>query len=130
MKRLDFNLTDILYIGLGGMLGSLLRWFAGIGFEGTIPVPTILVNILGAVALGILYASQHQLHLRGKYLYMVGFCGSFTTVSLFSHETIQLLMADKWGLAAINILLPVILSLVAVAAIVPAIEKAVDRRHS
>ncbi len=66
MKRLDFNLTDILYIGLGGMLGSLLRWFAGIGFEGVIPVPTILVNVLGAAALGILYASQHQLHLRGN----------------------------------------------------------------
>lgn len=130
MKRLDFNLTDILYIGLGGMLGSLLRWFAGIGFEGIIPVPTIFVNVSGAVALGILYASQHQLHLRGKYLYMVGFCGSFTTVSLFSHETVQLILADKWGTAAINILLPILLSLAAVAAIIPAVEKASDRRHS
>lgn len=130
MKRIDFSLVDIMYIGLGGMLGSLLRWFLGFGYEGSFPVPTILVNILGAIALGILYASQHQLHPRGKYLYMVGFCGSFTTVSLFTFETFQLVESGHLAQASMNVLLPVFLSIVFVAAIIPPIEKAVKRRHS
>ena len=130
MKRLEFSLTDIVYIGLGGVLGSLLRWLLGIGFEGMFPVPTILVNILGAAALGILYASQHQLHPQGKYLYMVGFCGSFTTVSLFSYESIRLIQSGQWALAMCNLLLPVILSLGIVAIIIPPIEKAVAGKQS
>ena len=88
--------ADALYIALGGMLGSLLRWWIGIGFEGEFPVPTLLINILGAAALGVLYASQHRLNPQGKYLYMVGFCGSFTTVSLFSLETLQLFHPLGW----------------------------------
>ena len=130
MKRLEFSLTDILYIGLGGMLGSLLRWLLGIGFEGMFPIPTVLVNILGAIALGILYASQHETHPKGKYLYMVGFCGSFTTVSLYAYESIQLLEAGHFFLAASNILLPVFLSLIFVAIVIPPIERAVARSHS
>ena len=130
MKQFEFSLADILYIGLGGMLGSLLRWLLGIGFEGMFPVPTVLVNILGAVVLGILYASQHQSHPRGRYLYMVGFCGSFTTVSLYSYESIQLIQSGHLFLAAGNILLPVLLSLAIVAIIIPPIERVVAGKQS
>ena len=130
MKKLEFSPADILYIGLGGVLGSLLRWLLGIGFEGIFPLPTVLVNILGSAALGILYAAQHQLHPTGKYLYMVGFCGSFTTVSLFSFETIQLLQSGRWDLAATNLLLPVVLSLAVVAVMIPPVERIAARRRS
>ncbi|HSH08873.1 MAG TPA: CrcB family protein [Oceanipulchritudo sp.] len=122
--------TDILYIGLGGMLGSLLRWWVGLGFEGELPVPTLLINVLGAAALGVLYASQHRLHLQGRYLYMVGFCGSFTTVSLFSLETITLFKEGALMAAVLNLSLPVLAALVIVALIIPPIEKAAERRES
>lgn len=129
MKKLEFSPADILYIGLGGVLGSLLRWLLGIGFEGVLPLPTLLVNILGSAALGILYASQHQLHPTGKYLYMVGFCGSFTTVSLFSLETVQLLQSGHWILATTNLLLPVFLSLAIVSIVIPPVERIAARRR-
>lgn len=122
-----FSLTDIVAIGLGGMIGSLLRWWLGLGFEGGFPVPTLFVNVAGSAALAVLYASQHRLHPGGKYLYMVGFCGSFTTVSLFSYETLQLLQAGQFGTALLNLLLPVGVALALVAMIIPPVEKAVER---
>ena len=122
--------ADALYIGLGGMLGSLLRWWIGIGFEGAFPVPTLLINILGAAALGVLYASQHRLNPQGKYLYMVGFCGSFTTVSLFSLETLQLFQRGDWALAALNMGLPILISIIIVASILKPVEHAAEDKLS
>lgn len=126
--QVRFTAGDVLYIGLGGMLGSLLRWWVGLGFTGEFPIPTILVNILGAAALAVLHASQHRLHPQGRYLYMVGFCGSFTTVSLFSLETIQLFEAGRFWAALANLGIPVAISILAVALIIGPVERAAERR--
>ncbi len=130
MKTIEFSPADVLYIGIGGMLGSLLRWMIGFGYAGGFPLPTLLVNIIGAAALAALHASQHRLHPGGKYLYMVGFCGSFTTVSLYSYETMEMLQDGQWLLATSYILLPVIISLGLVAFIINMIERKINRRLS
>ena len=130
MKSVRFSSADILCIGIGGTLGSLLRWLLGLGYMGSFPIPTILVNVAGAAALAVLHASQHRLHPGGKYLYMVGFCGSFTTVSLYSYESLQMLEKGQWAMAAANILGPVLLSIGLVATIISVIERRQVRRSA
>lgn len=110
--------TDIFAIGLGGTVGSLLRTWVGYGFEGAFPVPTLFVNCLGALALALLHSTQHRLHPQGKYLYMVGFCGSFTTVSLFAQETVQLLLHGSVLLGFIYVISSVLPALLLVAWII------------
>ncbi|NBD37861.1 MAG: hypothetical protein GVY10_04755 [Verrucomicrobia bacterium] len=94
MKPL-LRFPDLLAIAAGGALGSLLRSWIALGYEGRFPVPTLMGNLLGAAALAVLYARQHRIRLQGRYLYMVGFCGSFTTVSAFSLELMQLLRSGS-----------------------------------
>lgn len=110
-------------IGLGGMLGSLLRAWIGTDYTGLFPVPTILVNILGATALAVLHATQHRIHRHGRYLYMVGFCGSFTTVSLFSLESAVLAGGGDLLPALLNVLIPVVVSLVVVHQVVGRLDR-------
>ena len=114
---------DAFYIALGGMLGSLLRWWIGQGFEGTFPYPTLFANLLGSVALGILYGIQHRMHPHGKYLFMVGFCGSFTTVSSFFLETLQLWQGGHHWLGLLNVSISVTAALLLVACVIPVVER-------
>lgn len=122
MSRPPLNRLDALAIAAGGILGSLLRIWVGLGFEGDFPVPTLLVNLAGAAALGLLYGWQHRLPPTGIHLYMVGFCGSFTTVSLFAFETLELLQEGRMAAALGYLLLPTLTALGMVAWIVPRAE--------
>jgi CrcB protein len=49
---------DVMWVGLGGGLGSLLRWWTGrvVGehYIGDFPVGTFLINVSGAFAIGYL----------------------------------------------------------------------------
>ena len=123
MNAVRLSLKDVCYIGLGGVLGSLLRSWVSLGFDGSFPVPTILVNILGACALAILHVSLHRTHSQGRYLYMVGFCGSFTTVSLFSFETLELARNGDPLQAMSNILIPVVCALLLTAWIIARFDR-------
>lgn len=127
MNRPAFSLGDVLFIGLGGAAGSLLRTWIGTGFEGGFPVPTVFINVLGASALAVLYGFEHRLHPKGRYLYMVGFCGSFTTVSLFSFETVQLFENGQAGLALLNLGLPVAVALLVALWLIPRAEQAAGK---
>lgn len=82
-------LADPYLVGLGGMIGAVLRHAVSTRVQkGTFPRGTFVVNVLGSFLLGLLVfggAGKSAMLLFG-----VGLCGSFTTFSSFSVDTVQL----------------------------------------
>jgi CrcB protein len=87
-----------LLIAGGGGLGSVLRYAVQLGaarvWGTSFPLGTLLVNVAGCLAMGILSAAfvnssalRHELRLA----LTVGVLGGFTTFSSFGLETINLL---------------------------------------
>ncbi|TVP72030.1 MAG: CrcB family protein [Rhodobacteraceae bacterium] len=81
-----------LAVGLGGALGTGARVGLSLAALAQIPehafLATLLANILGAALIG--YLSTRALSVRAKGFWMTGFCGGFTTFSLFSLELLTL----------------------------------------
>lgn len=85
---------------MGGAIGALLRYIVAQCCTGirllTLPVGTLAVNLAGCLLLGLLTGlGESHTNIPRHILLMltVGVCGSFTTFSTFSAETIKALEA-------------------------------------
>ena len=109
----------LLLIGLGGAMGSVLRYLIGGAIQHLsprgFPIGTLSVNVLGCLLIGILAQLflnvQTSAPFRG--LLIVGFCGGFTTFSAFTHETSGLIEGGEYARAAAYIFLSVTLCIAA-----------------
>jgi len=114
-------LQQILYVGLGGFIGSSLRFLLGglaqrVAPLGGFPVGTLAVNVLGCLAIGLLggLADQRQALDVGQRLFlMVGVLGGFTTFSSFALETLGLMQDGAMLKAMLNCVLQLVLGLAA-----------------
>jgi len=91
-------MKNLLLVGLGGGVGSMLRYLCQVWFTKNYPQSfpwgTFLVNVLGCFLVGVLYAVSEKsavLSLQIRLLLATGFCGGFTTFSSFGHENMNLL---------------------------------------
>jgi CrcB protein len=115
-------MKNILWIGLGGFLGSILRyivsgaihqWHKGIDF----PYGTLVVNLIGCLLIGTLSQVAETRGIIGPQTRMflfIGVLGSFTTFSTFGNETLNLVFDRNGLLALANVGLHIFAGLAAV----------------
>lgn len=77
---------------LGGGLGSVARWAANEYFGS--PLSTLIVNLVGSFAIGLLLAKFSQQYFI--LLFVVGVLGGFTTFSGFSIDMLRLWNSQSW----------------------------------
>jgi CrcB protein len=104
-------LAASLYVGLGGALGSWLRFLVGRGWTvalgpvraGAFPYGTLTVNVVGSIAMGLLTGWLARFGSNGegtRLLLAVGVLGGFTTFSSFSLDFATLVQRGEIGTAA------------------------------
>ena len=99
----------ILYIVVGGILGTLSRWYLQGWIQtrsglSTFPIGTLTINLVGSFVIGFIIrlatgSTVISPELRAGLT--VGFCGALTTMSTFSYESTRLLGDSEYGLAAL-----------------------------
>ena len=113
-------MLNILYVGLGGFIGSILRYLVFLSSNhllgSNLPYSTIIVNIIGSFFIGFLYQFFNNyifISESTKLLLTVGFLGGFTTFSTFSIDAFMLYRNYGKFFAVSYIILSVVLSLFA-----------------
>jgi CrcB protein len=103
--------VTLLLVAVGGALGAAARYLLDRAIAtrqtGPFPLGTLVINISGSMALGLLLglAVAHQLPSSVVTLVGTGFLGAYTTFSTFTFETLRLLEDGAWRYAAWNLLL-------------------------
>ena len=120
---METQLAQIALVALGGAFGGIARYsISGLvarRWGETFPWGTVVVNVTGACAIGVLAAlilspGNHAVTRPGLWLgFVIGVLGSYTTVSSFSLQTLALLRNGEDGRALANIIASVALCLAA-----------------
>lgn len=114
------NFGYIAWVGLGGGIGSLMRWQLGLVFQekyrGSFPASTFIINITGAFALGFLstYFSIYWQNSYSDFLnagIYTGLIGGYTTFSTMQLEALKLVNKSERNLALFYLFLSVIAGL-------------------
>ena len=109
----------ILYVALGGMLGSVGRFLTSELMrrwapKSAVPLGTLAVNVIGCFVIGWLLLGRKSIGEDMRLFLVVGVLGGFTTFSAFGYETLGLFQEDKRFAAFANIAANMVLGLGAV----------------
>lgn len=112
-------MKNLIYIFLGGGLGSVLRFLISnytqkVWNINSFPMGTFVVNMFGCFLIGAFTAYFIRIDNYLKFLLITGFCGGFTTFSTFSAENYSLWQSGHYSLLIFYIILSVVLGLIAV----------------
>lgn len=88
-------MAGVIYVGLGGALGAVARYFISLlPAKGAFPVWTLVTNFAGALLIGFVVgviAAAPEQSQKISLFWKTGVCGGFTTFSTFSLESLTLL---------------------------------------
>jgi CrcB protein len=115
------HVTRYLLVGLGGGLGSMLRYMVG-GYASSrmnarFPYGTFLVNCTGCFLIGLVVAvlaERTDLSPNWRYLIPIGFIGGYTTFSSFELETFRSVENGEMLIAGLNVSLSVVIGFIGV----------------
>lgn len=110
MPESEYGFSRLVLLFLAGGCGSLSRYWLG-GFVqrvygGELPLGTFLINILGCLIFGFIWALADErliISEETRLIILTGFVGAFTTFSTFAFETHALMRNAEWLWAIANI---------------------------
>ncbi|WP_250535377.1 fluoride efflux transporter CrcB [Caballeronia sp. AZ10_KS36] len=102
---------SIIAVGLGGGLGSLLRWALGLRLNAifpNLPLGTFAANVIAGYIIGVavaFFARMPDLSVEWRLFVITGLMGGLSTFSTFSAEVVAHLQQGRlgWALAEIAI---------------------------
>ncbi|SLK22346.1 MULTISPECIES: fluoride efflux transporter CrcB [unclassified Paenibacillus] len=109
----------IIWIGLAGMLGAVLRYSLGRWISGSLgtafPWGTWVINISGSLLLGLFYGWHKSASIPDEVWVIggTGFCGAYTTFSTFGYETLGLMGQERYLRAVLYVISSVLLGVAA-----------------
>jgi CrcB protein len=114
-------MNPYLLVAIGGALGSIARYGAGVlvgrAWTSSFPLGTMLINIVGSLAMGLfigfLVRTTPSWQADGRLFVAAGVLGGFTTFSSFSLDTIAMLERGEIGPALLYVLVSVIVGIAA-----------------
>ncbi|WP_404406679.1 fluoride efflux transporter FluC [Pelagibacterium halotolerans] len=89
---------------VGAVCRALISLAFPVSFGAGLPWATLIANGLGSFLIGLIAAvgapsGRWPLRAVGRHLWMTGFCGGFTTFSVFSLEAVALVHTGAAGMA-------------------------------
>lgn len=113
------RVPTIILVAIGGLLGAVARYIVSSMLSDVkpsfLPIPygTLAVNVIGSLLLGIIF-TMAQMEMIGEWypLIATGFMGSFTTMSSFAVETMNLHADHSLNIALANFMIMMILVMV------------------
>jgi len=109
---------SILAVGIGGALGSLLRWVLGLRLNAVfplVPLGTLASNVIAAYVIGVAVAIFERIPgvaPEWRLFVITGCMGGLSTFSTFSAEVVSHLQNGRFGWAIAQIAIHVCASLV------------------
>jgi CrcB protein len=102
------NAAGFAAVAVGAVLGAWARWGLSTWLNPvnpTLPYGTLAANIGGGYAIGLsvaFFSANASLAPEWRLACITGFLGALTTFSTFSAESVELLMAGRFGAAALH----------------------------
>ena len=94
-------------VAVGGSFGAVSRLLVGrLLAGGMFPWATVIINLAGCFALGLLLGVTHEgvpSHRALRVALGTGFLGAFTTFSTFSVEAVAMAEKERWLAAALYV---------------------------
>ena len=108
-----------LLVAIGGAIGSVLRYGAGVAvgsfWRGPFPLGTLLINIAGSLVMGLFVGLMSRLlppwQNEARLFFALGVLGGFTTFSSFSLDAIAMIERGDLLPAGLYVLLSVAIAI-------------------